>query len=215
MSPFPDAERLRVLGRTPLVAFGSPYCLPMHRTIRSLPLAFAAFAVALAACQSASDRSSATLTDGQRQAIADTLMGMIRSAYDLDAPDAMASLMSLYPDSGRIVSASGGRVTTTRDSLERGIRSFYEYVGRNMQEPTWNWGPAHVDVLSPDAAVVTTTYHVPHRTPAGAPHTIAGAITAVFARRAGKWVVVQEHLSEMPPEALAADTAAAQTGHQH
>lgn len=187
----------------------------MHRPIRSVPLVFAAFVVAFAACQSPSDESTATLTDARRQAIADSLMGLIRSAYDLDAPDVMVSLMSLYPDSGRIVSASGGRVTTTRDSLERGIRSFYEYVGRNMQEPTWNWGPAHVDVLSPDAAVVTTTYTVPHRTPAGAPHTIAGAITAVFARRAGKWVVVQEHLSEMPPEAVAADTTTANTAHQH
>ncbi|HEX6048649.1 MAG TPA: nuclear transport factor 2 family protein [Gemmatimonadaceae bacterium] len=185
----------------------------MHQPIRSLPLVFATFVTALAACQPPSDASTA-MTDSRRQSIADSLMTMVRAAYNLDAPDVMASLMSLYPDSGRVVSASGGRVTTTRDSLERGIRSFYEYVGRNMQDPTWNWGPAHVDVLSPDAAVVTTTYRVPHRTPAGAPHTIAGAITAVFARRDGKWVVVQEHLSEMPPEAPAADTAAAHPGHE-
>ena len=56
----------------------------------------------------------------------------------------------------------------------------------------------HVDVLAPDAAVVTTTYRVPHLTPAGQPHVIAGAWTAVFQRRDGRWVIVQEHLSDMP-----------------
>jgi ketosteroid isomerase-like protein len=71
-------------------------------------------------------------------------------------------------------------------------------------------------VLSPDAAVVTTTYRVPHRTPSGAPHTIAGAWTAVFARRDGKWVIVQEHLSEIPPEVMEADTTDAPPLHaQH
>ena len=83
---------------------------------------------------------------------------------------------------------------------ESGIKSFWEYVGRNMQDPTWIWGTPQVDVLSPDAAVVTTTYRIPHRTPAGEPHTVAGAWTAVFARRNGKWAIVQEHLSEMPAE---------------
>jgi ketosteroid isomerase-like protein len=56
----------------------------------------------------------------------------------------------------------------------------------------------HVDVLAQDAAVVTATYRVPHLTPRGMPHVIAGAWTAVFQRRAGRWVIVQEHLSDVP-----------------
>jgi hypothetical protein len=84
-----------------------------------------------------------------------------------------------------------------------------------MQNPTWVWGRPLVDVLAPDAAVVTMTYRVPHRTPEGVPHTIAGAWTAVFARRAGKWVIVQEHLSEVPPEAMAGDTADVPGAHTH
>jgi hypothetical protein len=98
--------------------------------------------------------------------------------------------MSLYPDSGRVISASGGRITTTRARWSRGSNRSTEYVGRNMQDPKWDWGTPQVDVLSPDAAVVTTTYRIPHRTPAGEPHTVAGAWTAVFARRNGKWVIV-------------------------
>jgi hypothetical protein len=32
----------------------------------------------------------------------------------------------------------------------------------------------------------------------GAPHVIGGAWTAVFARRDGRWAIVQEHLSDVP-----------------
>jgi ketosteroid isomerase-like protein len=56
----------------------------------------------------------------------------------------------------------------------------------------------YVDVLAPGAAVVTTTYRVPHITPAGEPHVIAGAWTAVFQQRDGRWVIVHEHLSDVP-----------------
>ena len=178
----------------------------MTRPNRRLASLVAAVSLgSFAACQA--DTSARSLSSAQRQAIGDTLVSMIRSAYDLKAPDVVSRLMSLYPDSGRVISASGGRVTTTRDSLASGIRSFWTYVGQNMHDPTWIWGRPLVDVLSPDAAVVTLTYRVPHRTPTGDPHTIAGAWTAVFARRAGKWVIVQEHLSEVPAEVMEADTA--------
>ena len=147
-----------------------------------------------------------------QKAVADTLRTLIVNAYDITKPgDAVARLMSLYPDSGRVISASGGQVTTSRDSLERGIRAFWTYVGRNMQQPKWEWGPFHVDVLAPDAAVLTTTYRVPHKTPRGDPHVIAGAWTAVFQRRNGKWVIIQEHLSDLP-EALAMPGMAGMTG---
>ena len=155
----------------------------------------------VAACQ-----PTPRLGPAERNAIADTLTTMIRSAYDLKANDVVAQLMSLYPDTGRVISASGGRITTSRSALETGIKSFWEYVGRNMQNPKWEWGAPEVDVLSRDAAVVTSTYRIPHRTPAGEPHVVAGAWTAVFERRNGKWVIVQEHLSEIPQEALAGDT---------
>ena len=115
--------------------------------------------------------------------------------------------MSLYPASGRVISASGGQVTASRDSLAAGIRAFWDNVGRNMRDPKWEWGPMQVDVLAPDAAVVTTTYRVPHLTPAGEPHVIAGAWTAVFQRRAGRWVIIQEHLSDLPAPAPAAAMA--------
>jgi hypothetical protein len=179
---------------------------------RRLAVVLAMVAVGPFACQS---DASSRLDPARRTAIADTLTSMIKSAYDLKAKDVVGRFMSLYPDSGRVISASGGRVTTTRDSVEAGIKSFWTFVGQRMQNPTWIWGRPFVDVLSPDAAVVTTTYRIPHRTPDGAPHTVAGAWTAVFARRAGKWVIVQEHLSEVPPEVMEGDTADVPAAHTH
>jgi len=160
------------------------------------------------------------LSDRERAAIADTLRTMIVSAYDITKPgDAVARMMSLYPRTGPVVSASGGRVSVSRDSLEAEIRAFWQYVGQNMRNPKWTWDEMHVDVLSRDAAVVTATYHVPHLTPRGEQHTIAGAMTEAFQRRDGRWVVVQEHLSDLAP-AQPADTGASSMGsmpmgHQH
>jgi ketosteroid isomerase-like protein len=165
-------------------------------------------------------RGDASVSDAERTAIADTLRAKIVSAYDLTKPgDAVARMMSLYPPTGNVVSASGGRVSVSRDSLESGIRAFWQYVGQNMRDPKWMWDEMHVDVLSHDAAVVTATYHVPHRTPRGDPHTIAGALTVAFQRRDGRWSVVQEHLSDLAP-AQPADTSASGMGsmpmeHQH
>jgi ketosteroid isomerase-like protein len=151
---------------------------------------------ALASCTPA-ERPAMTPT--QKTAIADTLRSLIVSAYDLTKPgDAVSRLMSLYPTTGDVISASGGQVSTSRDSLQAGIRAFWDNVGRNMRDPKWTWGAMHIDVLAPDAAVLTTTYRVPHLTPRGEPHVIAGAWTAVFQRRQGRWVIVQEHLSDAP-----------------
>lgn len=143
-----------------------------------------------------------TMSAAQRAAIADTLRALLAHAYDLAQPgDPVGRLMSLYPGEGSVVSASGGQVTTSRDTLQAGIRAFWENVGHNMRDPKWTWGAMYVDVLASDAAVVTTTYRVPHLTPRGEPHVIAGAWTAVFQRREGRWVIVQEHLSDAPAPA--------------
>jgi ketosteroid isomerase-like protein len=141
-----------------------------------------------------------SMTDTERRAVADTLERLVKQAYDFSGPGAKGAerLLSLYPDSGRVVSATGGQVLTSRDSLADGIRYFWESVGRNMQEPRWVWERMIIDVLGPNAGVVTATYRVPHRTPRGEPHELAGAMTLVFARRGGRWVVVQEHLSDRP-----------------
>jgi hypothetical protein len=160
----------------------------------------------LAGCEggarSARDRGEPRLDESERASIADSLQRLLVSAYDLTQPGADARMLALYPDSGRVISATGGQLSSSRDSVVAAIRTFWENVGSRMREPRWTWGPMYVDVLSRDAAVLTATYVVPHRTPDGRPHTIAGAMTSVFARRGGRWVIVQEHLSDIPPQLL-------------
>jgi ketosteroid isomerase-like protein len=173
-------------------------------------------AVTFAGCARGSD---APLSSVERKAIADTLRALVVSAYDLSKPgDAVARMMSLYPPSGNVVSASGGRMSVSRDSLEAGIRAFWQYVGQNMRDPRWTWDQMQIDVMSRDAAVLSATYHVPHRTPRGDPHVIAGALTVAFQRRDGRWSVVQEHLSDLPanePADSSATSSAAAPQHHH
>ena len=149
--------------------------------------------VGAAACQSAD-----YVPEVERQAIADTLRALVTRAYDFSQPDAPRALLTLYPDSGRVISAAAGRVTTTRAALQAEITSFWQRVGRNMSDPKFEMGSSYVDVLTRDAAVMTFSYRIPHRTPAGAAHTIGGAWTALWRREGGRWTIVQEHLSDAP-----------------
>jgi hypothetical protein len=136
----------------------------------------------------------------EKKQIADSLQKLVVNTYDLNAPNAVDRMMSLYPASGPVYSTSSGHITTTRDSLRAEIETFWRYVGSNMRNPKWEWTAMHIDVLSPDAAVMTASYRVPHMTPMNMQHVIAGAWTAVFVNRGGRWVVTHEHLSDVPAE---------------
>ncbi len=164
------------------------------RFVRVLGLVVLASAPLLG-CQPQGDGA---LTAEERRSIAATIEQRVKSSYDLGADDVLAGLMSLYPREGPVYSAAGGRVITGRDSLEAGVRQFWNYVGRNMRKPKWEWTAMYIDVLSPNAAVMTATYRVPHLTPNGQPHVIGGAWTAAFTKRNGEWVIVHEHLSDSP-----------------
>lgn len=153
------------------------------------------FSILLAAC---GQPGVPTLSSADSAAAAEEVTTALRTAYDLARPDVVGRMLRLYPERGAVVSASAGRVMTARDSLESGIRYFWENVGTNMREPQWVWDTFHVDVLSSTAAVVTGTYRIPHRNPRNEPHVLGGAMTAVFQKREGRWVVIQEHLSDLP-----------------
>jgi hypothetical protein len=144
------------------------------------------------------------MTASDSQAVADTIRTLMTNAYDLSKGDVVRRFMSLYPDSGRVVSASIGTFTTSRDSLQRQVEAFWNGVGVLMQHPEWRWDSLVVDVLAPDAAAVTARYTVPHHTPDGSPHVIGGAWTSVWVNRGGRWQIIQEHLSDLPRAAAEA-----------
>jgi len=148
------------------------------------------FLILLAACQTPR-RQDPSADAG----LADTLKARIEDAYDFGRPGVVDRMIGLYPDSGRVISASGGQLITTVDSLRAGIHAFWDNVGKNMKDPKWVWGSVLVDRLGDDAAVLTSTWSIPHIAPNGQPHVISGAWTAVFRRTAVGWKIVQEHLS--------------------
>ena len=134
----------------------------------------------------------------QRLAAERAIRKEVTEAYDLSRPNVVADLMSLYPATGPILSASGGRVTASRDSIRMGIQAFWDNVGKNMRDARLEWTSMQIDVLAPDAAVMTATYRIPHKQPNGLPHVIGGAWTAVFRLEGDRWVVTEEHLSDDP-----------------
>ena len=127
--------------------------------------------------------------------LADTLKTRIAAAYDFSRPGVVERMSSLYPKTGRILSASGGQIVSSPDSIRAGLVAFWQNVGQNMKDPKWQWEEVYVDRLGPDAAVLTGTWSIPHIAPTGRPHVIRGAWTAVFRRIDGNWMIVAEHLS--------------------
>lgn len=154
--------------------------------------------LSLSALLGCSGPSPGRRTAAGDSALADTLKARIEAAYDFSRPGVVDRMNALYPDTGRVISASGGQLTASPDSLRAGIASFWENVGRNMRDPKWQWGEVYLDRLSDDAAVLSATWSIPHIAPTGRPHTIRGAWTAVFRRVAGRWLIVTEHLSAPP-----------------
>ena len=163
------------------------------------PLRLVSLLVLLAACDRDAARATAAPPDeaARAAALTDTLVARVADAYDLTRPDPLPYLLALYPTEGPVISATAGRVSATRSAVAAEMTRFWTRVGQYMRDPRFVVGERHVTVLGPDAAVLTLTYAIPHRTPENRPHTIAGAWTAVFQRRAGRWVIVQEHLSDL------------------
>jgi hypothetical protein len=135
---------------------------------------------------------------GGDEALADTLRARIAEAYDFGRPGVLERMSALYPDSGRVISASGGQLSISPDTLRAGLAAFWENVGRNMKDARWVWGPVYLDRLAPDAAVLTGSWSIPHIAPTGGPHVIRGVWTAVFRNLGGQWYIVTEHLSAPP-----------------
>ena len=159
----------------------------MRAFLRWFPL------VGLTACNSTS-----TLSDAERTAIGKEVRATLESAYDLSKGDVVRRFMSIYPSSGRVVSATAGRVTTSRDSLQMSVNAFWDGVGQYMVAPTWKWDRIEADVIDRNAVVLTANYYVPHWTDRGTPHVIGGTWTTVWRRTGEGWRVVNEHLSDLP-----------------
>ena len=170
--------------------------MPRHR---SVPRLDALIVVLVLGC-STNDVARDELSIPERDAIADSIRTLLTTTYTFDGTDPVTRFMRLYPDTGEVVSAASGGFTIGRDSVRRALSTFWQTAGQFMRQPSWTWGAMKIDVLSRDAAVVTARYTIPHWTPEGKPHVLGGAWTSVWSRRGSRWVIVQEHLSDLPRE---------------
>lgn len=179
-------------------------------TCSRLPCRVSTLTAALLAAVGCSDVVPATteLSASERTAIGDSVRMLLQQTYTFEGSGVVPRFMRLYPDTGRVISAASGGFTTTRDSLQAALVAFWEGAGQYMRRPRWEWDDMAIDVLSRDAAVITARYRVPHWTPDGNPHVLGGAWTTVWTRRGGRWVIVQEHLSDLPRAAAARFEAA-------
>jgi hypothetical protein len=165
---------------------------------RAAMLSVVSFALApLAGCNGASGKAT-RLSQAEARAIGDSIQAILKGAYDLPKGDVPTRMLSVYPDSGRVVSATAGRVTSTRALLETSVNAFWDGVGQYMIRPTWTWTNLEVEAIDRNTAMMTAQYTVPHWTDVGAPHVIGGVWTALWQRRGGRWVITHEHLSDMP-----------------
>ena len=208
----PQDGRQNSLGKLADLLTDRPRCRTISRpawvtAARLRLLAVTVFSLVAGACR------NPTLVDAaERRTIADSLQALVTSAYDFSRPDAPTRLLGLYGDSGRVISAAAGRITTTRSALASEIAGFWQRVGQNMRDPQFKLGSAYVDIITRDAAVMTFTYSIPHHTPAGMAHTVSGAWTTFWRRENGRWLIVQEHLSDTP-ESTAPGPTPADTSH--
>jgi hypothetical protein len=166
-------------------------------TLRQQHRLAALIVIVLSAC-STEVPARQELGDHDQLTIADSIRSLLETTYVFDGMNPVPRFMSLYPDSGMVVSAASGGFTTERDSVQSALSTFWATTGQNMQHPKWTWGAMTVDILSRDAAVVTARYTIPHWTPAGRPHVLGGAWTSVWVNRDGRWMIIQEHLSDLP-----------------
>ncbi len=161
--------------------------------LKRVTVAATMFLLLLLVSEGCSDTSRGA--NANESALADTLTRIISEAYDFSRPGVVERMNALYAPTGQVISASGGAIIGTRDSLQAGIARFWDNVGRNMKNPVWKWGDVFVEPIGKDAAALTASWSIPHIAPDGQPHVISGAWTAVFRRTAAGWKIVQEHLS--------------------
>src|SRR6185312_11626512 len=120
--------------------------IPMIRNLAKIAALAGLAGLAGPGCSSG---SAPGVTAIQRIAAERAIRTEVEAAYDFTRPDVPGNLMALYAPTGPILSASGGRITTSRDSLRAGIQAFWTNVGQNMRDAHVEWTAMHIDVLAP------------------------------------------------------------------
>jgi ketosteroid isomerase-like protein len=148
-------------------------------------------AAAVGGCQ----RSPAPMSDAQRQAVAQDVRGLADSlVVQLSRLDAQPYLAQLASNEGY---AENGAFYPTRDSLLSAVGHFTKMF--TSLELAWD-GEPRITVLSPDAAVLSGTFHEVAQPVSGSAMKVHGIWTGVYQRINGEWRIVQAHESWTPDQ---------------
>lgn len=136
--------------------------------------------------------ASPTLTDIERQAIADTIANITRgfaaaaSALDVDA---FAARFASEP--GLTFAADGNLLTMPHGELI----DMYRAVYRSYRSMSFDWDTLRTAVLGPDAGVVSGAGHMEVTDTSGKVIRQGVAATYVFVRRGDQWQLLHGHAS--------------------
>jgi uncharacterized protein (TIGR02246 family) len=142
-------------------------------------------------------RSSApALTPAARDAIADTVRALARDFIAADHAKAPDQVIALFDESPDVTIASNGALRESRQSFHEALVTLYAATRTLDILPD----TARVTVLSPDAAVVTESYHYTRTGMDGKGSGGIAVITYVCQRREGRWKIIHYHFSQKPSE---------------
>jgi hypothetical protein len=148
------------------------------------------------ACGRSSEESQTRgMTAAEKAAVEDTVWKL--NVYSMQAQSRrdLKALMQLIPDTGALAITDGSMVTDM-DSLEAGIKQFWGLPFLSGLKVSWE--KKRIDVLSPDAAVLTTEGSTVVDSAGKKQFTMRHLWTGLWQNRDGRWVVVQQHASTIP-----------------
>lgn len=136
---------------------------------------------------------SGQMTAEREAALADTLRALthqVDSAFKALEP---GPYLALYSDDTHFYYDGSHLPRKKFEAVVQKEMQAFESFSSSMMEP-------QVEVLGPDAGVVSFRYEGTAVDTAGNSQKMTAAITAVFERRNGEWKVVQAHESFPPPQ---------------
>lgn len=136
---------------------------------------------------------SGRMSAEQEQALADTLRALteqVDAVWEQLEPE---PYLTHYSDDAHFYYEGSGLPRKKFEAVVRKEMAAYEKFSTEMMSP-------QVEVLGPDAGVVSFRYRGEAVDTAGSTEQLTAAVTVVFERRNGEWKIVQAHESFPPPE---------------
>jgi uncharacterized protein (TIGR02246 family) len=137
------------------------------------------------------------VTATEKSAVEDTIRKLNAYSMEVQSRRDLKALMQLMPDTGAIAITDGAMVTDM-DSVRAVLEQFWGQPW--LKDLKVKWEIKRIDVVAPDAAVLTTTGTTTVLDTAGEKHSMSHHWTGLWQNRGGRWVVVQQHASTIPAE---------------